>query len=67
MRQLAERDHRHEDEADAEHDEDGLLAFLGGRFGGEQVELREHGRNLPHRSTVRSAKEAELFPNSHQP
>src|SRR5581483_469019 len=47
VRQLAERDHRHEYEADAEHDENRLLAFLGGRFGGEQMELREHGENLP--------------------
>ena len=46
MRQLAERDHRHEDEADAEHDEDGLLAFLGSGLHGEQV---QHGENLPQR------------------
>lgn len=64
VRQLADCDHRHEDETDDEHDEDGLLAFLGGRLDCEQM---QHGERLSHRSTVRSANDAEVFPNSHQP
>src|SRR5579862_8768395 len=45
MRQLAERDHGHEDEADDEHHEHRLPAFLGGGLHGEQM---EHGGNLVH-------------------
>jgi len=51
MAQLTERDHHDEDAADGEHDEDGLLAFLGGRLDGKQV--REHARNLPQRHVRR--------------
>src|SRR5207248_3833667 len=42
VRQLAERDHRDEDESDGEHDEDGLLALFGGGLHTEQV---QHGEN----------------------
>src|SRR5581483_3334211 len=37
VRQLAQGDHRDEDEADGEHDEDGLLALFGGGLHCEQV------------------------------
>ena len=46
MRELAERDDGDEDEADREHDEDGLLALLGGGLDGEQM---QHDENLSQR------------------
>jgi len=46
MRELTERDDCDEDEADAEHDEDRLLALFGGGLDGEQM---EHCGNLPQR------------------
>ena len=47
MGELANGDHRHEDEADDEHREDRLATFLRGRLDGEQVQRHEHGGNLP--------------------
>ena len=67
--QLAEGDHAHEHQARPQHQQDDLFPLLRRRlFDKEQVkDCREHGENLAHSPTTRSAKLAELLPNSHQP
>src|SRR3954452_14419149 len=67
--ELAERDHADEHQPRAQHQQDDLAPLLRSRLLGEQqVEERgEHGGNLAHSLTRRSAKLAELFANSHQP
>src|SRR4051812_19617920 len=72
VRSFAECDDADEDAPSRQHQQDDLASLLSGRLLGEkQVEERgEHGGNLPQGpgcSTTRSAKFAELLPNSHQP
>jgi len=66
-----ERNHEDEDEAGVEHQQDDLPPLLGGRRDSQQQMEGggEPGARLSQTqaSTTRSAKLAELLPNSHQP
>jgi len=69
--ELAERDHEDEDATGGEHQQDDLPPLLGGRLDSQQ-QMKDDGEHRARLSqtqpsTTRSAKLAELFPNSHQP